>query len=110
SNTGPAHTIARIPGPNLPPALAITPPQDNSSAPADRDVILTAAANDDFDGDISSQVQWTSSRQGALFVGASKAVRLREGQHTITASVTDSDGATSTAQITVIITPTPPAL
>src|SRR5206468_3343610 len=93
------------------PSVAIAMPQNhNASAAADRDVVLTAAASDDFDGDISSQVQWTSSRQGALCVGASKAVRLREGQHTITASVTDSDGATSTAQITVIITPTPPAL
>ncbi|TMA49592.1 MAG: DNRLRE domain-containing protein, partial [Deltaproteobacteria bacterium] len=109
-NVGQAQAIVRMRGPNVAPALAITAPQDNSSAPADTDVILTATANDDFDGDISSQVQWTSSRQGALFVGASKAVRLREGQHTITASVTDSDGATSTAQITVIITPTPPAL
>ncbi|TMB54684.1 MAG: DNRLRE domain-containing protein, partial [Deltaproteobacteria bacterium] len=109
-NVGQAQVIVRVRGPNVAPALTVTAPQDNSSAPADTDVTLTAVANDDFDGNISSQVQWTSSRQGALFVGASKAVRLREGQHTITASVTDSDGATSTAQITVIITPTPPAL
>src|SRR5207253_1348610 len=101
-NAGQAQIIVRMRGPNVAPALAITAPQDNSSAPADRDVILTAAANDDFDGDLSSTIRWTSDRDGVLASGASFATNmLSEGTHHITVTATDSGGLMGSAGITL---------
>src|SRR5207245_8089716 len=73
-------------------------------------VQLAAAATDDFDGDISSRVRWTSDRDGALFTGASRALLLSEGSHVLTASVADTDGASASAQVHVTITPTAPVV
>src|SRR5205814_1670409 len=62
----------------------------------------------DFDRDLA--VQWTSSRDGALGAGATVSAVLTEGAHTLTAAVTDSDGATSSAAVTLTVTPTPPVV
>src|SRR5439155_21602022 len=97
-------------GPTAPPQLSITAPHDGAAAPAGTTVQLAAAATDDFDGDLSSRVRWTSDRDGALFTGASRALLLSEGSHVLTASVTDTDGASASAQVQVTITPTPPVV
>src|SRR5439155_1726271 len=52
----------------------------------------------------------TSDRDGALFTGASRALLLSEGSHVLTASVTDTDGASASAQVHVTIMPTPPVV
>ena len=91
--TGEAEITIRVRGPNASPQLTITAPHDGAAAPAGTTVQLAAAATDDFDGDISSRVRWTSDRDGALFTGASRALLLSEGSHVLTASVADTDGA-----------------
>src|SRR5207249_2841212 len=108
--TGEATITIRVRGPNAPPQLSITAPHDGAAAPAGTTVQLAAAATDDFDGDISSRVRWTSDRDGALFTGASRALLLSEGSHVLTASVTDTDGASASAQVQVTIAPTPPVV
>src|SRR5207249_2031646 len=108
--TGEAEITIRVRGPNASPQLTITAPHDGAAAPAGTTVQLAAAATDDFDGDISSRVRWTSDRDGALFTGASRALLLSEGSHVLTASVADTDGASASAQVHVTITPTAPVV
>src|SRR5207249_3781688 len=60
--TGEAEITIRVRGPNASPQLTITAPHDGAAAPAGTTVQLAAAATDDFDGDISSRVRWTSDR------------------------------------------------
>jgi hypothetical protein len=108
--TGQAQITLRVRGPNAPPTIAINAAADGASFPAGTAVTLTGTANDDFDGPISAQIQWSSSLSGALGSGASLPKTLAEGAHTITATVTDSDGASTSAQIVVTITPTAPVV
>src|SRR5581483_4619935 len=50
----------------------------------------------------SAAIRWTSSRDGALGTGATVLrSSLSAGTHTLTASVTDLDGATGSATVTV---------
>ncbi len=107
---GEAAITVRVRAPNVPPAVTITNPTNGAAIPAGMLVTLTGTATDDFDGTLSAQLAWTSSRDGALGTGATRAVTLSEGSHTLTASVMDSNGATGQAQIAVTITPTPPVV
>src|SRR6185295_13465574 len=86
----------------------ISSPANGATTPAGTNVTLAATATDDFDGNVSGGLQWNSSRDGLLGGGASLTVRLSEGMHTLTASATDSDGATRTAQAAFTVTATPP--
>jgi hypothetical protein len=103
---GQASVTIRMRDENQAPQLVISTPTNGTSKPAGTRIVLTASATDDFDGDLSSRISWTSSRDGTLGTGASRDVLLSEGGHTITASVTDSDGALTTASISIAITPT----
>lgn len=65
-------------------------------------VTLEGVAKDQGDGDLSSQIHWSSDVDGHLAVGASHEVVLSEGLHTLTAQATDSDGLTG--RDTVVVT------
>ena len=87
---------------NLTPSIAIT-------NPATGDTILTdsqsfsASANDPEDGDISSSVIWSSSIDGVFASGAAITATLSDGNHIITASITDSNSNTKTVTINITI-------
>lgn len=87
---------------NLTPSIAIT-------NPATGDTILTdsqsfsASANDPEDGDISSSVIWSSSIDGVFASGAAITATLSDGNHIITASITDSSSNTKTVTINITI-------
>ncbi|MCP4567521.1 MAG: hypothetical protein GY841_08080, partial [FCB group bacterium] len=71
---------------NVAPEVAISTPADNASVSEDdAPFTLTAAASDPEDGDLSADIQWTSSLDGPI---ASPAT-LSPGAHTITAGATD---------------------
>ena len=57
-------------------------------------VNLQATATDVEDGNLSAAIGWASNLQGALGNGSSLSVVLLPGDHTVTATVTDSAGAT----------------
>ncbi len=94
--------------PNTSPTVAISAPVDGSSATQGDQVTLTADANDAEDGDLDAEIMWSSSIDGALGQGGTiMTSTLSVGSHTITASVEDSEMASGSDDITLIITAPP---
>jgi len=88
---------------NAAPVVTITTP-DGQSIPLGSMLELRATAADAEDGDLTSGIAWSSSVNGALGTGGSvDATSLSEGTHVITATVTDSGGATGSATITITV-------
>lgn len=92
---------------NTPPSISITAPASNSTFASGSTETFTGSASDPEDGTISSRISWRSSLDGQLGSGASVSAILSSGTHTITASVTDNGGATTTAQRTVTVASAP---
>lgn len=95
---------------NTPPSARILSPASGTTFDSGSTETLSGLAQDAQDGDISSKIVWSSNLQGTLGGGATIAVNLVAGSHTITAKVSDSAGAPAQASVTVTIsTPTAPA-
>src|SRR5207253_2382158 len=107
---GQAQVSIRVRDANVAPVVTISAPADGASVPAGSTVTLGATATDDFDGNVTSRIQWASSRDGALGGGGTRTVMLSEGSHVLTASVTDTDGATGSAQVRLTVTATAPVV
>jgi subtilisin-like proprotein convertase family protein len=88
-----------------PPIVAITAPNDRDSFTEGVLVTFNGTADDLQDGDISNNIQWTSSKESNLGSGTSITTTLGVGEHIITASVTDSGGNYSEDYIMVTINP-----
>jgi hypothetical protein len=88
---------------NSMPTLTITGPADNSQFSSNQTVTLQANASDDEDGDISSNIQWSSDLDGDLGVGRNLEVTLTAGTHTITAYVEDSGNLAAESSISLIV-------
>lgn len=91
------HTLLLEAGDDLAPSVQIASPKDNATLPANAAVRFEASAGDPEDGDLSYRITWTSSRDGQLGRTAIFTRSLSAGEHTITASITDSNGVTRTA-------------
>ncbi|MDA8963329.1 hypothetical protein N9F42_04240 [Pseudomonadales bacterium] len=87
---------------NLTPSISITSPATNDTILTNTQS-FTASANDPEDGDISSSVIWSSSIDGVFASGAAIAATLSDGNHIITASITDSTSNTETFGINITI-------
>ena len=80
--------------PNELPVLTIDTPADGEAVMVGEPLVLTGTATDTEDGDLSAQIAWTSSVDGVLGTGASLTLtNLSSATHTLTANVTDLDGA-----------------
>jgi hypothetical protein len=91
--------------PNTAPVVSISSPTPNASFVGGTSITFTGSANDTQDGNISSSLAWTSSRDGAIGNGASfTSSTLSVGSHTITAGVTDDGGLTGSAAVTITVT------
>ena len=86
---------------NTAPTVSISAPTTGASFPVGTSVQLTATANDAEDGNLTTSIAWTSSRDGSLGSGGSRSVTLSAGSHTITATVKDSKNATTQKSVTV---------
>lgn len=86
------------------PIITITSPATNSTFTYRDTINFSATANDNLDGDISTQIQWSSDRDGDLGTGASiPDVADKLGDHIITASATDNAGNNATDSITITV-------
>lgn len=99
-----ALTVTFNPIANNPPTVSISSPVNGSSLALGAQVSFSGSANDTEDGDISANLAWTSSLDGSIGSGASfSTAGLSEGVHTITASVSDSGGASGNASVSMTI-------
>jgi len=86
---------------NTPPTAMITYPPDGSSYFASQQVNLRGYGYDPDEAIPAARLSWRSSIDGAVGTGTNLWVTLSPGTHTITLSVTDTPGATSSDAVTV---------
>ena len=92
---------------NSAPVVTISSPVNGASYPSGASINFAGTARDREDGDISAKLVWNSNISGSIGTGASIYSVLRDGTHTITASVTDKGGKTGRASVTIIVGGTP---
>ncbi|HSF20143.1 MAG TPA: Ig-like domain-containing protein, partial [Vicinamibacteria bacterium] len=68
---------------------------------------FTGTAGDAEDGDLTASLSWESNLDGSIGTGGSFSTTLSAGTHTITASVSDSQGAMGGDSITVTVNALP---
>ena len=85
------------------PVVGITSPASGTSFPSGSVVTFAGSASDLEQGDVSSQIEWSSNLSGYLGDGASLDVALSGGTHVITAQVTDETGLSGSAQMSVTV-------
>jgi len=95
---------------NDPPTVSITNPADGSTFDSGATILFEGTASDTEDGDLTASLSWTSSINGVIGSGGSfSSTTLSDGNHTITASVTDSGDKTGSASISITMgTPSEP--
>ncbi len=95
-----------VPGNNQP-VITLSAPLNGAARVVGDSVALSATASDTEDGNLSAQIAWSSSINGALGTGTSVNVTtLTGGVHTITATVNDSMGGTRSVAVTLTVVPT----
>ena len=95
-----AHEAAP-PAPKNIPAVNITSPKDGASFVSGTTIQFIGTASDIEDGDLTTGLKWTSSKDGIIGSGGSFSAILSDGTHTINAVVTDSGGKASSYSITI---------
>lgn len=99
---GPSAT----PDNNAAPTVQINTPVPDPPYTPSTQITLSGIANDAEDGtDFTTQITWTSNIDGQLAIGKSVNIFLSEGNHVITAKVTDSKGKPGTATINITVGP-----
>lgn len=106
-----ADEAAVPPGPvNDPPTVSIANPADGSTFDSGATILFAGTASDAEDGNLTAGLSWESSIDGSIGTGGSFSLSsLSDGNHNITASVTDSGGKTGSASISITVgTPSEP--
>jgi hypothetical protein len=97
-------TSAPTPSPpaqNTPPSLTINQPTNNSTFYEGESIVISGSADDNEDGNLSHRINWSSNIDGYLNTGSTVNVSLSNGEHIVTAKVTDFDNSSSTKTISV---------
>jgi len=90
------------------PTVSITSPSDGDNPASGASITFSATASDTEDGTITD-ITWTSDVTGPITLDGLSQATLSDGSHTITASVTDSDGNSSSDSVTITVgTPVEP--
>ncbi len=95
---------------NNAPSSTITAPANGHSVAKNTNINFTGTGDDNEDGALTgASLVWTSDLDGALGTGADiNVASLSVGDHVITLTAIDSDGATGTQSIDVTVTNTAP--
>lgn len=88
---------------NFAPVVTITAPADGTNVPVGTVLDFAGTANDIEDGNLALGLSWSSDIQGSIGTGGTAAVTLDLGDHVVTASVVDSEGATGDDSINVTV-------
>jgi hypothetical protein len=89
---------------NTAPVVLVTAPANGSSIPTGDPVTFAGTATDTEEGDLSANLAWISSRDGAIGSGGGFTTSsLSAGLHTITASLTDAGGLPGSDQISLVV-------
>jgi hypothetical protein len=86
---------------NTAPSVTITSPANGLSVTAGTTISFSGSASDTQQGNLTSQLVWTSNLDGHIGSGGSFGRQLSLGIHTVTASVTDGGNLTTQRSITV---------
>ncbi|MGJ8696786.1 MAG: sulfatase-like hydrolase/transferase [Verrucomicrobiaceae bacterium] len=89
---------------NFPPTVSISAPANASTVTTGVPTTFTATGTDPEDGDVSSNIIWTSNLSGVLGTGDTISItNLAVGTHTITAQTSDSEHLTGSATLTITV-------
>lgn len=89
-------------GSNAVPTVSVTSPVSGENFNPGDNITFNASSNDAEDGDLTSQLSWTSNLDGVIgSEGSFSIANLSAGIHTITASVTDAGGLSGSDSVTV---------
>ncbi len=85
------------------PTLSIQAPIDGLNATVSDTLAFIGTSDDNEDGDLTANLNWTSNLDGLLGNGGTFSTSLSEGAHIITASATDSAGLSASKTVRVTI-------
>ncbi len=88
---------------NEAPSVSISSPSDQDVFASGSTINFSGSANDAEDGSISANIDWSSDIDGSLGSGANISATLSDGEHIITASITDAGFKTRTALISITV-------
>ncbi len=100
--TGSASISITVATPNEAPNVSIMAPGDGDPFDSGATINFSGSATDE-DGDLTAGLSWTSDLDGLIGGGGSFPTTLSDGNHTITASVTDSGDMTGSASVSVMV-------
>lgn len=83
------------------PVPIISNPGDASTHASGGSITFSGSASDTEDGDLTASLSWSSDVDGSFGSGGSFSAVLSDGDHTITASVTDSGGNTRVTTVAI---------
>jgi len=85
------------------PTASITSPNGDDTFASGALISFAGTASDTEDGDLTDNLTWTSDIDGPIDTGGSFSTTLSDGNHTITASVTDLGGKTGSDSISITV-------
>lgn len=88
---------------NTAPSVQISSPAAASSFTSDTAITFGGSASDSQDGNITTNLAWTSSIDGSIGYGGSVVKSLTAGSHVITAKATDSGGLVAYKQVAITV-------
>jgi protocatechuate 3,4-dioxygenase beta subunit len=95
--------IVSKPVDNTPPTVSITTPSDGATYASGATIDFAGTASDVEDGDVTASLVWTSDIDGQIGAGGSFSAALSDGVHTITATATDSGGASGSDTVGITV-------